>query len=172
MNWEKKTACMAIKIDAAHASEVWQKLQSWSPALGAWETTGDWDYLVWLDVADIDTLHNWAMEVRGWSGVSHTASHLVWKGAKNGKGWWEEPASAWVWGRWEGAENEKDPVEEGWATGAFSIPGDWDSLFWVQGKDWDELWSNTRNLRQQGWATSIQVPMRSWWNQDKLNSWA
>ena len=54
MDWNNRTACMTMKVDSEHAGAVWKRLQEWGPVLGAWETTGDWDYLVWLDVANLD----------------------------------------------------------------------------------------------------------------------
>jgi 1-acyl-sn-glycerol-3-phosphate acyltransferase len=53
MDWENRTACMMIKADRGHATELWQQLQDWKPALGAWETTGEWDYLIWLDTNEL-----------------------------------------------------------------------------------------------------------------------
>ena len=172
MDWKEKTACIAIKAEAAQASQLWERLQSWKPALGAWETTGNWDYLTWIEAANLEELHRWAMELRGWPGVGHTSSHQVWAGSKNGKSWWDDQAGVWVWGRWNGKSGSSDPVKQGWATSSFSLPGEWDSLFWVQAPDWDQVWKKTWSLRQDGWETSTQVPMRRWWNQAKLKNWS
>ena len=72
-------------------------------------------------------------------------------------------------GRRRGARRGSD--REGLGDRQLLDPGRLDTLWWVQGDDWDDVWNKARHLRQEGWQTTTQVAMHSWWNQEKLNAW-
>ena len=58
-----------------------------------------------------------------------------------------------------------------WITSGASIPGDWDYISWIQGKDWNEVWDHLWQLKKEKWETVSQVPIKSWWNQGWKDNW-
>jgi hypothetical protein len=170
--WHKRSAYLAVQADREAGEQVWKKVQKWDQTIGSWMVTGPWDVLVWVDAHSWEDLYDKVVEVRAQKGVKATSTHFVYKGLKNGKWWWEWKAGAWTWLRSPHLNGEmKQLTKWPWATSVASIPGDWDYLAWVGGKDWDQVWGNIWSLNKGGWHTETLVPLKSWWNKSWKNGW-
>ena len=58
-----------------------------------------------------------------------------------------------------------------WTVSGASIPGDWDYMTWVGGKNWDEVWKHLVQIKKEKWETTTQVPIKSWWNEKWKEQW-
>lgn len=172
MEWNNRSAYLLVKTEPGWAQKVWQKTQSWKPAIGSWIVTGDWDVMVWVDALNWDEVYQWASALRHEKGTLASSSHWVHQGWKNGHWWWQDPAGAWVWwrshnlnGDWKKAKTWK------WAVSTVSTPGDWDGVTWVGGKNWNEVWDRIMDVQKPGWETKTVIPVRSWWNKNWQKNW-
>jgi hypothetical protein len=170
--WKSRSAYMFIKSAPDQVEAIWKKLQGWQHTIGAWIITGDFDLLCWYDVDKPEAMQARVAEVRGWSGVQHTASHFVHQGYKNGAWWWDKPAGVWMLARENGPMNRWAEMTK-WdgQVSTASTPGEWDTMSWVAGKSWDDTWDKVMEAKKWGWETKTLVPMRSWWNQKVKNTW-
>lgn len=164
MEWTNRSAYLFVKV-RGDVEQVWKKFQEWPHAVGCWMVTGEWDLLVWYDAKDQDTMRARVAEVRAWDGVDGTASHFVHQGYKNGRWWWDQPAGVWLLARERGPlDRWKEVTSWDGQVSTASIPGAWDTLSWVWGKDWDQTWSRVVEAKRKGWDTQALVPLKTWWN--------
>ncbi len=171
MNWTMRTAYVRVKCVPGQTEQVWQKVQSWKHAIGAWVVDGQWDLLVWYDASDWKDSYKWAQELRSWSGVKQTSTHWVYEGGKSAQWWWKGHAGAWVWARWPGKNPEELHAKKDWLWSWASTPGDYDSIGWINGDNWEQVWDRAESLKQQGWETEMNVPLKAWWNKSWEQSW-
>jgi hypothetical protein len=171
MNWQMRTAYVRVKCVPGQTEQVWQKVQGWKHAIGAWVVDGQWDLLVWYDASDWKDSHKWAHELRGWDGVKQTSTHWVYEGGKSAQWWWNGQAGAWIWARWPGKGTEQIQAKKDWLWSWASTPGDWDSISWINGDSWQQVWDRAESLKQQGWETEMNVPLKAWWNKSWEKSW-
>jgi hypothetical protein len=170
--WSERSAYLFVKADREVAEKLWTGVQKWDAAIGSWMVTGPWDMLIWVDAANWEDLYRKVQWIRSQKGVKATSSHMVYKGAKNGKWWWEWPAGAWTLVRTPQLNGEIREIEKWpWAVSAASIPGDWDYLVWAGAKKWDDLWGHIWDLNKSGWHTETLIPIRSWWNKSWQKRW-
>ncbi len=170
--WKSRSAYMFVKAQPDVVESLWQRFQKWTHTIGAWVVTGDFDLMVWYDVAKPDDMQARVAEVRGWEGVQHTASHFVHQGYKNGAWWWEKPAGVWMLARETGPMNRwKEMCTWEGQVSTASTPGDWDYMSWVADKSWDKTWEHVMEAKRRGWETRTLVPMRSWWNEKVAAGW-
>lgn len=172
MNWKNRSAYIFIKTIKGKAQEIWQRFHKWDNIIGAWVVDGKWDVIIWIDASDWDTIHRCVETMKEWNEVEHTSSHMVYNGWKNGGWWWEKPAGTWVLLR----ENKLGEVlskmqKWDWTVSGASIPGDWDYMAWVGGKNWDEVWNHLMEMKTENWQTTTQVPIKSWWNEKWKDNW-
>ncbi|MFA6029126.1 MAG: Lrp/AsnC ligand binding domain-containing protein [Elusimicrobiota bacterium] len=170
--WNQRSAYLFVKSDWKAGEAVWKKVQAWPETIGAWMVTGNWGVIVWIDAHTWEDLYDKVVEIRAMKGVSATSTHLVYKGTKDAKWWWEWPAGAWVLLRSPHLNGEMRSISKwNWATSVASIPGDWDYLMWNGAKDWDKVWSNVAEMNRVGWQTETLVPIKAWWNKTWKNAW-
>jgi len=172
MDWKNRSAYVFIKTVKGKSNEVWKQFHNWDNVIGTWIVDGEWDVIVWFDATDWDIIRSCVETIKGWKEVEHTSSHMVYNGWKNGGWWWEQPAGAWVLLR----ENKLGEVLEkmhnwDWTVSGASIPGDWDYMTWVGGKNWDEVWKHLVQIKKEKWETTTQVPIKSWWNEKWKEQW-
>lgn len=170
--WKARSAYMFIKSKPDMVETLWKKFQGWQWTIGAWVITGDYDLMVWYDVDKPEAMQGRVSEVRGWPGVVHTASHFVHQGYKNGAWWWEKPQGVWMMAREAGPMNRwKDMCSWEGQVSTASMPGEWDTMSWVAGKDMGQTWDLVMSAKSKGWETKTIVPMRSWWNEKVKSGW-
>ena len=172
MDWKNRSAYVFIKTKRGKATDVWERIQSWDNIIGTWIVDGEWDVIAWFDAENWDVVHNCVDTIKDWDEVDHTSSHMIYNGFKNGTWWWEKPAGAWVLLR-EDKLNEAFNIFKAWnwtISGA-SIPGDWDYMAWIGGKNWDEILSHLLEIKDQKWQTKTFIPIKSWWNENWKNKW-
>ena len=170
--WWKRSAYLLVKTRPGAAQNVWKKSQTWPETIGSWMVTGPWDVLIWVDAHSWDEVYAKAVALKNSNWVDQTSSHFVYQGGKNGHWWWQKPAGSWVFLR--GAKlngNYQKLARWNWVTSWTSIPGEWDGLAWVSGKNWQEVWKHVWDLNQSGWQTETLVPVKSWWNKSWSKSW-
>lgn len=161
-----------MKAKPGMAEKVWKSFQQCDEAIGAWVVTGDWDVIAWVDAYSWDGVYDLVAKMRKENWIESSSSHWVHHGHKNGSWWWDWPAGAWVlWrdnklnGSWKKTTNWK------WAVSSASVPGDWDWVTWVGGKNWNEVWNHVLDFQKPGWQTTTLVPVRSWWNKSWAKNW-
>ena len=172
MDWKIRSAYIFIKTKKGKANEVWQRFQDWDNIIGTWIVSGGWDLIAWFDAPDLEIVHNCVATIKGWDEVEHTSSHMVYDGYKSDRWWWEKPAGAWVLLREKKMDEIPNKIKKWkWTTSGASIPGDWDYITWIEGQNWDEIWSHLNEIKTENWQTSAFVPIKSWWNQNWKNNW-
>ena len=172
MNWKNRSAYVFIKTVKGKANDVWKQFQSWDNVIGTWIVTGEWDVIVWFDAQDWDTVHRCVSTIKGWKDVEQTSSHMVYNGNKNDTWWWEKPAGAWVLTREENFNETQEKMKKwDWMTSGASIPGEWDCISWVGGKNWDEVWNHLAEMKKGKWQTTTHVPIKSWWKESWKDNW-
>lgn len=172
MEWHNRSVYVFAKTETGSAEKVWKNVQNWKETIGSWVVTGDWDVVAWFDAYSWDDAYQLATKLRKEKGVTASSSHWVNKGWKNGSWWWDYPQGVWVlWRDYNLNGNWKKTTNWKWAVSSASIPGDWDWLSWVGGKNWDETWNNLMTFQKAGWETKTMVPVRSWWNKKWTKSW-
>lgn len=170
--WSKRSAHLLVKADWPAAEKLWKHAQRCEHTIGAWMMTGSWDMMFWFDAQGWEDVYEYAVWVRGQKGVHNTSSHFVYRGAKNGKWWWEWPCGSWVFARSPHLNGDLKNVQKwSWATSAVSIPGDWDYLVWAGGQKWEDVWGHVSDLNRAGWRTRTCVPVKSWWNRSWRSKW-
>ena len=136
MEWKNRSAYLLAKTEPGQAQKVWKSVQSWPETIGASIVTGGWDVVVWTDAYSWDEVYDLAAKLRSAGGVTASSSHWVHQGFKNGSWWWDWPAGAWVFWRDSKLNGSVKKIENWkWAVSSASIPGDWDWLTWVGGKN-------------------------------------
>ena len=172
MQWNDRSVFLMAKTDSGESQRIWNSVQSWPQTIGSWVVTGDWDVAAWVDAGSWDQMYDLAAKLRHTKGVVASSSHWVHKGWKNSGWWWDYPAGAWVWwrdqhlnGAWKTTQKWK------WAVSSVSVPGDWDWVTWVGGKNWDDAWKNVLEFQRPGWSTMTMVPVKSWWNKSWSKRW-
>ena len=172
MEWKNRSAYVFIKTTKGKADDVWKQFQSWDNVIGTWVVTGDWDVIVWFDAQDLDTVHGCVSTIKNWKEVEQTSSHMVYNGHKNDNWWWEKPAGAWVMMREGKLDETQDKIKKwNWMTSGASIPGDWDYISWVGGKNWDEVWNHLNEIKKGKWQTTTHIPIKSWWKESWKDNW-
>jgi len=172
MNWKNRSAYVFIKTTKGKAHEVWERFHNWDNMIGTWVVTGEWDVIVWFDAHDWDTVHKCVSEIKAWDDVVQTSSHMVYNGHKRDNWWWEKPAGTWVLIRENQLDETPSKIQKwDWMTSGASIPGDWDYISWIGGNNWDEVWNHIMEIKAEKWDTLIQVPVKSWWNQNWKEKW-
>jgi hypothetical protein len=172
MEWKNRTAYVFIKTAKGKSHEVWQRFQSWDTAIGTWLVTGNYDVIVWLDTQDWDTIHQCISEIKNWSEVEHTSSHMVYNGHKRNNWWWEKPAGAWVLIKENTLNETSEKIHQwDWMTSGASIPGEWDYISWVAGENWEDVWHHLIEIKNENWYVHPYVPIKSWWNQQFKDKW-
>jgi len=172
MHWGNRSAYVFIKTTKGKAQEVWKKFQQWDNVIGSWVVSGDHDVIVWFDAQDWDTVHRCVAEIKKWTEVENTSSHMVYNGYKNDNWWWDKPAGTWILLRENQLDETNTKIEKwNWANLGASIPGEWDYITWVEGNNWDEVWKHVLELKAQNWETLTYTPVKSWWNQKWKDSW-
>lgn len=170
--WEKRSAYLMVQSDWKGCERAWKLAKSWPEAIGVWKVTGDWGLLVWIDARSIDDVYEKACALRGLSGVTGTSTHFVYKGTKNAKWWWDWKVGAWAWLRSPHLNGEiKDAKKWRWVGSMASVPGNWDSIAWVGGDDWEQVWKDVERMNEKGWRTETLVPIKSWWNKSWKKEW-
>ncbi len=172
MDWKNRSAYVFIKTKEGKSHDVWQRFHDWENIIGTWIVTGDWDVIAWFDTQDWDTVHRFVAEIKKWDDVEHTSSHMVYNGYKNGNWWWEKPAGTWVLFKEKRLEETLDKTRKwDWVISGASIPGDWDYMAWIEGENWEDVWNHLLEVKSENWQTSVQVPIKSWWNQSWKDKW-
>ncbi len=172
MEWKNRTAYVFIKTAQGKAQQVWKQFQNWDNVIGTWIVTGDWDVIVWFDAENLDIVHQCVSTIKGWKEVNHTSSHMVYNGHKADNWWWDQPAGAWMLLRENKLDEAPYKVKNWqWITSGASIPGDWDYISWVGGKNWNEVWNHLLEIKKQNWESATLVPIKSWWNHKWKNQW-
>jgi len=172
MEWKNRSAYVFIKTTKGKADFVWKQFQNWDNVIGTWIVTGDWDVIVWFDAQDWETVHNCVSTIKEWKEVEQTSSHMVYNGHKNDNWWWEKPAGAWVLMRENKLHETQTKIQKwNWMTSGASIPGDWDYISWVGGKNWDEVWSHLFEIKKEKVQTTTHIPIKSWWKESWKDNW-
>lgn len=172
MEWKDRSAYLLLKTQPGHSEKVWRSLQNWRQGIGAWVVTGPWDVMAWVDSNSWNEVYELVASLRRNHAISATSSHWVHEGWKNAGWWWEWPSGAWVLWRDSALNGHgKKSLQWKWATSSASIPGDWDWITWVGGKDWSQVWTNVMEFQKSGWQTETLVPVRSWWNKKWSKEW-
>ena len=173
MEWKNRSAYVFIKTKKGKAQNVWKQFQNWENIIGAWIVAGEWDVIVWFDAQDWETVHRCIETIKGWNDVEWTSSHMVYNGQKNDqKWWWEKPAGAWVLIRENELDETPDKMQKwDWMVSGASIPGEWDYITWIGGKNWDEVWQHLFEMKKAHWQTLPVVPIKSWWKQSWKDHW-
>jgi len=172
MEWKNRSAYVFIKTLEGKAENVWKQFQKWDNVIGTWIVTGDYDVIVWFDAQDLDTVHRCVSTIKGWKDVEQTSSHMVYNGHKTENWWWEKPAGAWVMMRESKLDEAQNKIKQwNWMTSGASIPGNWDYISWVGGKNWNEVWNHLLEIKKGKWQTSTFVPIKSWWKQSWKDNW-
>jgi len=174
MEWKNRSAYVFIKTAKGKAEYVWKQFQTWDNVIGTWIVAGnDYDVIVWFDAQNWDTVHECVSTIKSWKEVENTSSHMVYNGEKKDNWWWwEKPAGAWVLMRENKTDEAKDTFKKwDWMNSEASIPGEWDYISWVGGKNWDEVWNHLYDLKKGKWQTEAQVPIKSWWKQSWKDNW-
>ncbi len=172
MEWKNRSAYVFVKTAKGKADDVWKQFQNWDNVIGTWIVTGDWDVIVWFDAKDWDTVHGCVSTIKGWKEVEQTSSHWFYNGHKNDNWWWEKPAGAWVMMREGKLDEAQDTIKKwDWMTSGASIPGDWDYISWVGGKNWDEVWTHLNEIKKGNWQTTTHIPIKSWWKESWKDNW-
>jgi hypothetical protein len=173
MEWKNRSAYVFIKTSKGKADDIWKQFQKWDNVIGTWIVTGNhWDVIVWFDAQDWETVHRCVSTIKNWKEVEQTSSHMVYNGHKTDKWWWEDPAGAWVMMR-ENKVDEAQPKIRNWSwmTSDASIPGEWDYISWVGGKNWNEVWNHLWEIKKGKWETTTHVPIKSWWKESWKENW-
>ena len=172
MKWKDRSAYVFVKTKQGQAQHVWDRLKSWDNMIGTWIVTGEYDIVAWFDAQDWDTTHDCIATIKAWDDVENTSTHMVHNGYKKENWWWERPVGAWMLLK----ENKLDETSQqipqwDWITSGASIPGDWDYMAWVEGNDWNDVWTHLLELKSSHWRTSALIPIKSWWNQNWKQNW-
>lgn len=172
MDWKNRSAYVFIKTKEGKSHDVWQRFHDWENIIGTWIVTGDWDVIAWFDTQDWDTVHRFVAEIKKWDDIEHTSSHMVYNGYKKGNWWWEKPAGTWVLFKEKRLDETLDKTRKwDWVISGASIPGDWDYMAWIEGENWEDVWNHLLEVKSENWQTSVQVPIKSWWNQSWKDKW-
>lgn len=172
MQWNNRSAYVFVKTTKGKSEEVWKEFQTWDNVIGTWIVAGEWDVIVWFDAQDWDTVHRCVETIKGWKTVEETSSHMVYNGQKQNYWWWEKPAGAWVLTKETKLNETQEKMKSwDWMTSGASIPGQWDSISWVGGNNWDEVWNHLSEIKKAKWQTTAHIPIKSWWKQSWKDNW-
>ena len=84
---EKWSAQVQVKWNK-EAPKNWDWLRDWSEVKGAWSTMGDWDMVLWVDVADPKALEDFVQN-KLWSKPWVESTKSNW----TKEVWWSEQAA-------------------------------------------------------------------------------
>ncbi len=161
-----------VKTAGGSAEKVFETFKKWPKVIGMSIVAGEWDLVVWIDAADLEEVYRYSSKVRKLKGVVANSSHWVREGWKNAAWWWQKPAGAWVWWRAPKLDSEWTKAASlPWTVSTASVPGHWDGVTWISGKDWDAVSDHVLEFQRLGWETKTLMPLRTWWNKSWKDNW-
>lgn len=172
MEWEKRSAFVFIKTRPGTAEEVNGRLKKWQQTIGTFMIHSPWDIMVWLDSGDLEETHRLVSEIRDWIEVERTSTSHAFMGFKRDYWFWERPTCAWIRLRSRAMhETYEDLKKRDWMCIFASIPGEWDFIGLIAGKNWEEIFGWIGDLKASGYEVESYTQYRWWWNRSWKNNW-